>query len=125
MGIPEHHPESYYTFMHTHFFSHIDIDPANINMLCSTAQDPTAECLEYEDKMHRAGGVDIFLGGVGANGHLAFNEPGSSPASRTRVMTLAHETRLANSRFFGGDVASVPKAALTVGIQTVMEVRID
>ncbi len=124
MDIPKHHPESYHTFMHDHFFSHIDIDPANINMLRGEASDPAAECLEYEDKIRRAGGIDLFLGGVGPYGHLAFNEPGSSFASRTRVVTLAHETRVANSRFFGGDAACVPEAALTVGVQTVMEVRI-
>jgi glucosamine-6-phosphate deaminase len=124
MGIPKHHPESYHTFMHNNLFSHVDIDPATINILNGEAPDPAAECLEYEDKIRRVGGIDLFLGGVGPNGHLAFNEPGSSFASRTRVMTLAYETRVANSRFFGGDVICVPEAALTVGVQTVMEVRI-
>ncbi|KAK5294690.1 Glucosamine-6-phosphate isomerase (Glucosamine-6-phosphate deaminase) (GNPDA) (GlcN6P deaminase) [Exophiala xenobiotica] len=123
MGIPKHHPESYHTFMHNNLFSHVDIDPANINILNGEASDPAAECLEYEDKIRRVGGIDFFLGGVGPNGHLAFNEPGSSFASRTRVMTLAYETRVANSRFFGGDVTCVPEAALTVGVQTVMKAR--
>lgn len=76
----------------------------------------------YEEKIRAVGGIDLFLGGIGADGHIAFNEPGSSLSSRTRVKTLAYDTIIANSRFFGGDLEMVPKMALTVGVQTILEV---
>ena len=108
--------------MYKHFFSHVDIDPANINILNGNAPDLEEECIAYEEKIKRAGGIELFLGGIGPDGHIAFNEPGSSLQSRTRVKTLAYETILANSRFFGNDLNKVPKMALTVGVQTVMDV---
>ncbi|KAF2019717.1 glucosamine-6-phosphate deaminase [Aaosphaeria arxii CBS 175.79] len=123
VGIPREHPESYHSFMYKHFFSHVDVDPANINILNGNAPDLEAECHEYEDKIKRAGGIELFLGGVGPDGHIAFNEPGSSLKSRTRVKTLAYDTILANSRFFGNDLSQVPRMALTVGVQTVLEAR--
>lgn len=109
--------------MYTHFFSHIDIKPSNVHILDGMAPDLEAECLAYEEKITRAGGIELFLSGIGPDGHIAFNEPGSSLASRTRVKTLAYDTMQANSRFFGGDVSQVPKMALTVGIQTILDVR--
>jgi glucosamine-6-phosphate deaminase len=109
--------------MYKHFFSHVNIHPSNINILNGTASDLEAECVEYEAKIKRIGGIDLFLGGIGPDGHIAFNEPGSSLASRTRVKTLAYDTILANSRFFGNDLEKVPKMALTVGVQTVLEAR--
>lgn len=109
--------------MYKHFFSHIDINPLNINILNGNAPDLVSECLAYEEKIKRAGGIELFLGGIGPDGHIAFNEPGSSLASRTRVKTLAYDTILANSRFFDNDVEKVPKMALTVGVQTVLEAR--
>jgi glucosamine-6-phosphate deaminase len=108
--------------MFTHFFAHIDILPANIHILDGNAPDLAAECAAYEAKIREVGGIELFLGGIGADGHIAFNEPGSSLASRTRVKTLAYETILANSRFFDGDLGLVPKMALTVGVGTVLEV---
>ncbi|KZF22846.1 glucosamine-6-phosphate isomerase [Xylona heveae TC161] len=123
VGIPRDHPESYHTFMYKHFFSHVDIDPANINILNGNAPDLEAECLAYEEKIKQAGGIELFLGGIGPDGHIAFNEPGSSLASRTRVKTLAYDTILANSRFFGNDLSQVPRMALTVGVQTVLDAR--
>lgn len=123
IGIPREHPESYHTFMYKHFFSHVNIHPSNINILNGNAPDLEAECVEYEAKIKRAGGIDLFLGGIGPDGHIAFNEPGSSLASRTRVKTLAYDTIIANSRFFGNDLEKVPKMALTVGVQTVLEAR--
>jgi glucosamine-6-phosphate deaminase len=108
--------------MYKHFFSHVDVDPANINILNGNAPDLEEECIAYEEKIKRAGGIELFLGGIGPDGHIAFNEPGSSLRSRTRVKTLAYETILANSRFFGNDLTKVPKMALTVGVQTVMDV---
>jgi len=122
VGIPREHPESYHTFMYKHFFSHVDIDPSNINILDGNAPDLEEECIAFEEKIKRAGGIELFLGGIGPDGHIAFNEPGSSLRSRTRVKTLAYDTILANSRFFG-DVSKVPRMALTVGVQTVMDAR--
>lgn len=123
MGIPRDHPESYHSFMYKHFFSHVDIHPANINILNGNAPDLAAEATSYEAKIARMGGIELFLGGVGPDGHIAFNEPGSSLTSRTRVKTLAYDTIVANSRFFDNDVNKVPKRALTVGIQTIMDAR--
>ncbi len=121
IGIPENHPQSYYTFMWDNFFSHIDIKPENANLLNGSAEDLTAECRRYEEKIERLGGIDLFLGGIGPDGHLAFNEPGSSLQSRTRVKSLTYDTILANSRFFDNDPDKVPKTALTVGIGTVLD----
>ncbi len=121
--LPRDHPESYWSFMHQHFFDHIDINKSNINILDGNAKDLTAECDGYEARIKADGGIDLFLAGIGSDGHIAFNEPGSSLVSRTRVKTLAYETVVANSRFFGGDISKVPKMALTVGVATVMEAR--
>lgn len=123
VGLPEEHPESYHSFMYKHFFAHVDINPANVNILNGNAPDLKAECAEYERRIEEAGGIDLFLGGIGPDGHIAFNEPGSSLRSRTRVKTLAEDTIRANSRFFENDLSQVPKQALTVGVGTVMEAR--
>lgn len=123
VGIPRDHPESYHSFMYKHFFSHVDVKPTNINILDGNAPDLKVECAAYEDKIRKAGGIELFLGGVGPDGHIAFNEPGSSLSSRTRVKTLAEDTIRANSRFFNNDVSQVPKMALTVGVQTVLDAR--
>ncbi|OAP55682.1 glucosamine-6-phosphate deaminase [Fonsecaea erecta] len=123
VGLPEDHPESYHSFMYKHFFAHVDISPENVNILNGNAPDLKAECAAYEEKIARAGGIDLFLGGIGPDGHIAFNEPGSSLRSRTRVKTLAEDTIRANSRFFGGDLSQVPRQALTVGVGTVMDAR--
>jgi len=108
--------------MYKHFFSHVDVKPENINILNGNAPDLEVECHDYEEKIQRAGGIELFLGGIGPDGHIAFNEPGSSLKSRTRVKTLAYDTILANSRFFGNNLDQVPKMALTVGVQTVLDV---
>ncbi|KAF2843456.1 glucosamine-6-phosphate isomerase [Patellaria atrata CBS 101060] len=123
VGIPREHPESYHSFMYKHFFSHVDVDPGNIHILNGNAPDLEAECIAYEEKIKQAGGIELFLGGIGPDGHIAFNEPGSSMKSRTRVKTLAYDTIIANSRFFGNDLTKVPKMALTVGVQTVLDAR--
>lgn len=122
-GIPENHPMSYHSFMWDNFFSHIDIPARNVNILNGNADDIEAECLAYEEKIKSYGGIDLFLGGVGPDGHIAFNEPGSSLRSRTRVKTLTRDTIIANSRFFGGDTELVPKTALTVGVGTITDAR--
>jgi glucosamine-6-phosphate deaminase len=116
VGLPRDHPESYHSFMWTHLFKHIDINPKNVHILNGEADDLQAECRAYEESIEKSGGIDLFMGGIGPDGHIAFNEPGSSLVSRTRVKTLAHETIIANARFFGGDVTKVPKLSLTVGV---------
>lgn len=122
-GIDYNHPQSYHYFMWDNFFSHIDILPENVNILDGNNPDHMAECQRYEDKIKSYGGVDLFLGGVGADGHIAFNEPGSSLTSRTRIKTLTTDTIIANSRFFDYNVDLVPKTALTVGVGTIMDAK--
>lgn len=123
IGIPENHPESYHTFMKENFFSHIDIPAENIHILNGNAKDPDKECDEYEEKIKAFGGIDLFMGGVGPDGHIAFNEPGSSLSSRTRVKSLTTDTIIANSRFFNNDINLVPKEACTVGVGTIMDAK--
>jgi glucosamine-6-phosphate deaminase len=123
VGMPEDHPQSYHSFMRDNLFSKIDIPAANANILNGNAPDLEAECARYEEKIRALGGIDVFLGGIGADGHIAFNEPGSSLASRTRVKTLTMDTKQMNSRFFGGDPEKVPSTALTVGVGTIMDAR--
>ena len=101
----------------------MDIDPKNVNILDGNAADLVGECDAYEEKIRASGGIELFLGGIGEDGHIAFNEPGSSLASRTRIKTLAYDTILANARFFANDIAAVPRMALTVGVKTVLESR--
>ena len=90
-----------------HFFQHIDIDPQNVHILDGNAPDLVKECQGFERKIKEAGGIELFIGGIGPDGHIAFNEPGSSLVSRTRVKTLNQETILANARFFDGDISQV------------------
>ncbi|KAJ3202007.1 Glucosamine-6-phosphate isomerase 1, partial [Dinochytrium kinnereticum] len=112
VNLPQDHPESYHSFMWENLFKH------NAHILDGNAPDLDEECRKYEEKIASVGGI-----GIGPDGHIAFNEPGSSLSSRTRIKTLAYDTILANSRFFGGDVGKVPKLALTVGVGTVMDAR--
>lgn len=119
LSLDPEHPQSYHRFMYDNFFSHIDIRPENINILDGMTADPEGECRRYEEKIASYGKINLFLGGVGADGHIAFNEPGSSLSSRTRVKTLTRDTIIQNSRFFGGDTSRVPTQALTVGVGTV------
>ncbi|MFT6926988.1 MAG: glucosamine-6-phosphate deaminase [Psychromonas sp.] len=121
VGIKPQHPQSYYRFMHHNFFSQINIRTENINLLNGLANDLQAECQRFEEKIKSYGKINLFLGGVGVDGHIAFNEPASSLASRTRVKTLAADTRRANSRFFNNDLNQVPKLALTIGVGTLLE----
>lgn len=123
VGLPKNHPQSYYTFMWDNFFNHIDINAANVNILDGNAPDLTAECEAYEAKMKAIGGVDLFLGGIGPDGHIAFNEPGSSLSSRSRIKTLTQDTIIANSRFFDNDVTKVPRTSVTVGVGTILDAK--
>ena len=120
VGLPEEHPESYHSFMAKNFFDHVDVPKENINILNGNAPDLAAECESYEQRILAAGGIDLFMGGVGEDGHLAFNEPFSSLVSRTRVKSLTYDTILVNSRFFDGDISKVPTKAMTVGVGTVL-----
>ena len=123
VGLPEEHPESYHSFMARNLFDHIDIKKENIHILNGNAEDLKAECEHYEQMIQEAGGVDLFIGGIGPDGHIAFNEPCSSLSSRTRQKTLTTDTIIANCRFFDNDVNKVPKSALTVGVGTVMDAK--
>ena len=124
LGLPRDHDQSYWYFMHDNFFNHLaDMKPENINILDGMAADPWAECARYEEKIASYGGIDLFLGGIGVDGHLAFNEPYTSLSSRTGVRDLTTDTRIVNSRFFGGDPEKVPAQALSVGIGTVTDAK--
>jgi glucosamine-6-phosphate deaminase len=122
VGLAQDHPQSYHKFMDDHFFSHVDIAKEHIHILNGCADDLDAECAAYEEAIKKAGGIELFLGGVGEDGHIAFNEPGSSLASRTRAIALTQETREVNARFFSR-VDEVPAEALSVGVGTVMDAR--
>lgn len=123
IGIPKDHPESYHSFMWNNFFSHVDIKRENVHILNGNANDLEKECADYEAGIKKVGGIHLFLGGIGPDGHIAFNEPGSSLSSRTRVKTLTLDTILANARFFDNDMSKVPKTALTVGVATVLDAK--
>lgn len=122
-NLPREHPESYHSFMWQNLFKHIDIQPRNAHLLDGNAADLEAECKRYEEKIKSHGGIQLFLAGIGPDGHIAFNEPGSSLSSRTRIKTLAQETVVANARFFNGDLSAVPRMALTVGVGTVLDAK--
>jgi glucosamine-6-phosphate deaminase len=123
VGLPKNHPQSFYTFMWDNFFNHIDILSENVNILNGNALDLELECERYESKIKSLGGIDLFLGGVGTDGHIAFNEPASSLSSRTRIKSLTTETMVSNSRFFDNDISKVPKTALTVGVGTILDAK--
>lgn len=121
VGLPQNDSQSYYSFMWDNLFAHIDILPENVNILNGNAPDLEVECESYEAKIKAVGGIHLFLGGIGSDGHIAFNEPGSSLQSRTRMKTLTNDTLIVNSRFFDNDINKVPRHALTVGVGTVMD----
>lgn len=123
VGLSTEHPESYHSFMFNNFFSHIDIPSKNINLLDGNAVDLVAECSRYEDKIASLGGIHLFMGGVGIDGHIAFNEPYSSLSSLTRCITLTKSTRAVNSRFFNNNIVHVPKQALTIGVGTLLSAQ--
>ncbi len=120
VGLAKHHPESYYSFMWNNFFSHIDINPESVNILDGNANNLVEECANYESRIAAAGGIDLFMGGIGEDGHIAFNEPFSSLNSLTRIKSLTEDTIAVNSRFFDNDITKVPKTALTVGVGTIL-----
>jgi glucosamine-6-phosphate deaminase len=122
VGLPPDHPQSYHHFMREQLFAHMNLDPRHVHIPNGMAMDIEAHCDWYEAEIQRNGGIDLQVLGIGANGHIAFNEPGSSLGSRTRVKTLTRNTREDNARFFGS-VDEVPSYAITMGIGTIMEAR--
>ncbi|MGI6612446.1 MAG: glucosamine-6-phosphate deaminase [Candidatus Nanosyncoccaceae bacterium] len=121
VGLTPDHPQSYHYFMQQHLFNQVDIKKENINILNGLAKDLDAECISYEEKIKSYGGINLFLGGIGVDGHIAFNEPATSPLSRTAHRQLALSTIEANARFFDNDLSKVPTSALTVGVATIMD----
>lgn len=121
VGLSHEHKQSYWYFMHENFFNHIDIPSNNINILNGMAEDLEEECQKYEEKIAAYGGIDLFMGGSGIDGHIAFNEPFTSLTSRTGIRTLTEDTLIANSRFFNNDPKQVPKTALSVGVGTICD----
>ena len=122
VGLPPNHPESYHYYMWENLFKHININPSNVYIPMGMAEDIDAFCQWYEEKIIEHGGIDLQILGIGSNGHIAFNEPGSSLGSRTRIKTLDEKTRLDNARFFKS-MDEVPKYAITMGVGTIMEAK--
>lgn len=123
VGLPPEHPQSYHAFMDEHLFRHINVARQNIHIPDGTVANVPAECARYEASIVAAGGIDVQLLGIGTDGHIGFNEPTSSLASRTRIKTLTEQTRADNARFFDGDLAKVPVHCITMGVGTIMDCR--
>ncbi len=123
VGLGPDHPQSYHHFMWSNLFDHLNVNPAQIHIPDGLAADIQAACAAYEDKIVAAGGMDVQVLGIGSDGHIGFNEPTSSLASRTRIKTLTPQTVADNARFFEGDEAKVPHHCITMGIGTIMAAR--
>lgn len=122
VGLAPDHEQSYRYFMNENLFKHVNINPKNTHVPDGLAKDVEAHCEEYERMIKDAGGIDLQILGIGRDGHIAFNEPGSSLASRTRMVALAEETIIDNSRFFKS-IDEVPKCAITMGVGTILEAK--
>ena len=123
VGLAADHPERYRNVIEKDLVSRVDFAPGAVRGPDGLAEDLVAACADYEDAIAAVGGVDLQILGIGTDGHVAFNEPGSSLASRTRIKTLTRQTREDNARFFGGDVDQVPQHVLTQGLATIMSAR--
>ena len=121
IGLKPQDKQSYRYFMEENFFKYVNLKPQNIHMLNGMTKDYEKECRDYEKAIRQSGGIHLFVGGIGTDGHIAFNEPFSSLSSRTRVKTLTESTIKANSRFFDNDLSKVPTTVLTVGVATIMD----
>jgi glucosamine-6-phosphate deaminase len=121
VGVGPGHPGSYYAFMRQHLLDHVDIAPANAHIPDGLAPDLDAECRRYESAIAAAGGLDLTFLGLGGNGHIGFNEPGTAFDSRTRVVELSDSTLRANAKVFPG--GEVPRRAVTMGIGTILDSR--
>ena len=124
IGLPREHPQTYHSFMWENLFRHTNIRPESVHIPDGNAADIPRHCAEYEEMIRAAGGIDIQVLGIGTDGHIGFNEPTSSLASRTRIKTLTRQTRADNARFFGSE-DEVPKHVITMGIGTIMEARMN
>jgi glucosamine-6-phosphate deaminase len=122
-GLPAQHPQSYHEFMRENLFDDLGLGPRQTHLLDGMADDLTAECVEYEEKIRRAGGIDLQVLGIGADGHIAFCEPGSSLAGRTSIVSLHPQTIADNARFFDDDERQVPRRALSMGVGSILEAR--
>jgi glucosamine-6-phosphate deaminase len=122
IGLPREHPQTYHSFMWENLFRHVNIDAKNVHIPDGNTTDIPAHCSEYEERIKSAGGIDLQVLGIGTDGHIGFNEPTSSLASRTRIKTLTQQTREDNARFFGS-LEEVPHHCITMGIGTIMEAR--
>ena len=122
VGLPPSHDQSYHYFMHENLFKHINLDPRHIHVPQGMAKNIDVFCDWYEERMSQCGGIDLQVLGIGANGHIAFNEPGSSLGSRTRIKTLTGTTRMDNARFFKTK-EEVPRYAITMGVGTIMDAK--
>ncbi|HEX7260235.1 MAG TPA: glucosamine-6-phosphate deaminase [Luteolibacter sp.] len=122
IGLPREHPQSYHSFMWENLFRHVNIAKENVHIPDGNAGDIPKSCQEYENQIKAAGGIDLQVLGIGTDGHIGFNEPTSSLASRTRIKTLTQQTCKDNARFFGSE-ADVPHHVITMGIGTIMEAR--
>ncbi len=122
IGLPKEHPQSYHSFMWENLFQHINIRRENVHIPDGNAPDIPKFCGQYEQAIKDAGGIDLQLLGIGSDGHIGFNEPTSSLASRTRIKTLTERTCRDNARFFASE-AEVPRHVITMGIGTIMEAR--
>lgn len=123
VGLPADHPQSYHSYMRRHLFDGVNMPPNQIFIPNGQAPHLQEECTRYEQAIARVGGIDLLIGGIGRNGHIAFNEPGTPFNSRTHVATLAPSTREANARFFHHDISRVPTQAITLGIGTILDAR--
>ncbi|WP_391209751.1 glucosamine-6-phosphate deaminase [Psychrobacillus sp. L4] len=122
IGIPSNSPASYYSYMVENFFQHVNISKENYHLPDGNAIDLKEECVRYDKSIEESGGIDLQLLGIGVNGHIAFNEPGTSFASLTNIVNLTESTRIENARYFE-NIADVPTQAITMGIQSIMNTK--
>jgi len=122
VGLPREHAQSYFTFMWENLFRHVNVAKKNVHIPDGNTKDIPKFCAKYEAQIQQAGGIDLQVLGIGTDGHIGFNEPTSSLASRTRIKTLTQQTRKDNARFFGSE-DRVPHHVITMGIGTIMEAR--
>jgi glucosamine-6-phosphate deaminase len=121
VGVAPSDPPSFRQLMDRHLFTHVNIDPGRIGFLNGVAADLEAECDRYETAIERAGGIDLQVLGIGANGHIGFNEPGEELDARTHRIVLLESTRRANAGLFGGNLEQVPREALSMGMGTILK----
>lgn len=123
VGLSKNDKHSFNYFLWDKFFNHIDIKKKNIHLMDGETKDFAKECNDYEKLIRSYGGIDLLIAGVGEDGHIAFNEPGSSLASRTRLKALTRDTIRTNAKYFDNNEDNVPKLAITIGIATIMDAR--